>query len=360
MDNDSAIAGVEALEPLPGGIDTRRLLVRIAQIAVVVAVVVALVSALPGLGDVRGRFSGARPGWLALSLVAQIGSVLAFVAVFRGTFCRLLPWKLSYEIAMTEQAANVLLPTGGAGGLALGAWALRRGGMSADRVARRTVAFFLVTSAVNFGVAILAGFVLATGALGDVDAIALALVPAILATVTVIGVLALPRVLPKAPGELPEGRIRRALHVSSRAVSDGIGDSVGLVRSGNGHVIAGSLGYMILDMLALAAAFKAFGGGAPEVGAFALAYTVGQLGGLVPLPGGIGGTDGGLVAVFALYGTSAGAAAAAVLAYRVFQLGLPAVLGSIAFRRLPATLARADDQAAGCEPEPEPRLASAA
>ena len=35
---------------------------------------------------------------------------------------------------MAEQAANVLLPTGGAGGLALGAWALRRIGMPADRI----------------------------------------------------------------------------------------------------------------------------------------------------------------------------------------------------------------------------------
>ena len=51
---------------------------------------------------------------------------------------------------MSEQAANVLLPTGGAGGLALGAWALRRVGMPAERIGRRTVAFFLVTSSVNF------------------------------------------------------------------------------------------------------------------------------------------------------------------------------------------------------------------
>ncbi len=58
---------------------------------------------------------------------------------------------------MAEQAANVLLPTGGAGGLALGAWALKRIGMPADRIGPRTVAFFLITSSVNFAAVILAG-----------------------------------------------------------------------------------------------------------------------------------------------------------------------------------------------------------
>ena len=58
---------------------------------------------------------------------------------------------------MAEQAANVLLPTGGAGGLALGAWALSRIGMPAERIGRRTVAFFLITSSVNFAAVIFAG-----------------------------------------------------------------------------------------------------------------------------------------------------------------------------------------------------------
>lgn len=38
--------------------------------------------------------------------------------------------------------------------------------------------------------------------------------------------------------------------------------------------------------------------------------------------------------MFVLYGTAAAPAAAAVLAYRVFQLGLPALLGLVAFGRI--------------------------
>ena len=68
-----------------------------------------------------------------------------------------------------------------------------------------------------------------------------------------------------------------------------------------------------------------------------LAYAVGQLGGLVPLPGGVGGTDGGLILAFGLLGTPVAVAAAAVIGYRAFQLGVPAILGLAAFARLRRT-----------------------
>ena len=54
-----------------------------------------------------------------------------------------------------------------------------------------------------------------------------------------------------------------------------------------------------------------------------LAYTLGHAGACSPRPGGVGGTEGGLIGMFAAFGTSICTAAAAVLAYRVFQLGLP-------------------------------------
>jgi uncharacterized membrane protein YbhN (UPF0104 family) len=88
-----------------------------------------------------------------------------------------------------------------------------------------------------------------------------------------------------------------------------------------------------------------------------LAYAIGQLGGLVPLPGGIGGTDGGLIAAFALLGTPIAIAAAAVLGYRAFQLGVPALLGVAAFAQLRRSLGREAEvpAAVGC-----PELAPAA
>jgi hypothetical protein len=60
---------------------------------------------------------------------------------------------------------------------------------------------------------------------------------------------------------------------------------------------------------------------------------------LLPAAGGVGGTEGGLIGMFAFYDTPLGVAAAAVLAHRVFQLGLPAVCGAVALVRVRHVLA---------------------
>ena len=317
--------------------DRRRLALRLALVAGVLAALTLAVTSLPGLADVRERLSGASAGWLIAAAALQIVSCLAFVAAFRGVFCNRLPWRLTYEVGMAAQGTNVLLPSGGAGGLALAAWALRKTGMPTERLARRTVAFYVLTSSVNFFTAVIAGLALAlTG-----GAVLLTAGPAVAAALVICGVLALPRLVwrPRA------GRAGRVLD----ALSAGIRDAVRLVRGGNPLILAGTIGFMAFDLLALGAAFAAIGA-LPPIGVLALAYVVGQLGGLVPLPGGVGGADGGLIAALVLYGTPLGSAAAAVLAYRAFQLGLPALLGALALVRLPRVLEGAPDVAALCEP----------
>jgi uncharacterized membrane protein YbhN (UPF0104 family) len=340
---------------VPDVLSPRHLARRLTQIAVVVVAAGLLLATLPGLGDVRSRFADARPGWVLLALALEVGSIVSFVVVFRGVFCRLMPWRFSAQVGLSEQAANVLLPAGGAGGLALGAWALNRAGMPTGHIARRTVAFFLITSSTNFVVAVLAGAALLVGVLPGEASTALAAVPAALALATMAGVLALPRLLPdRRPegAELPAGRrarARLALAGAGATIGDGVRDTVTLMRSWRPSVLGGATGYLAFDMAALAAAFHAFGA-SPAAGDFLLAYVIGQLGGLIPLPGGVGGTDGGLVAALALYGTPLASATAAVLAYRAFQLGLPALAGTVAFGRLRRTLQRDTRAAAGCEP----------
>ncbi|HWH96068.1 MAG TPA: lysylphosphatidylglycerol synthase domain-containing protein [Baekduia sp.] len=340
----------------------RHLAQRLAQIAAVLAIGGLLLATLPGLGDVRERFSDARPGWVALVLVLEVGSVASFIVVFRGVFCIRMPWGFSAQVGLSEQAANVLLPAGGAGGLALGAWALNRAGMSAGHIARRTVAFFLITSSANFLVAVLAGIGLLTGILPGEAGVALAAVPAGLALAVIAAVFVLPHVLPERPEVEPAealvgtprlARLRRAVAHAGATLSEGLLDAGALLRSGRPSVIGGAAGYLLFDMAALTAAFYAFGH-APAPGDFLMAYVLGQLGGLVPLPGGVGGTDGGLVAALALYGTPLASATAAVLAYRAFQLGLPALTGTVAFGRLRKTLQHDARAAAGCEPMAAP------
>jgi uncharacterized membrane protein YbhN (UPF0104 family) len=65
-----------------------------------------------------------------------------------------------------------------------------------------------------------------------------------------------------------------------------------------------------------------------------MAYFTGMLANLLPLPGGIGGIDGGLIGTLIVYGAPAAGTAAAVLAYRVILFWLPLLAGGIAFATL--------------------------
>jgi uncharacterized membrane protein YbhN (UPF0104 family) len=322
---------------------------RVVEIGVFALLIGGALFALPGLDEFRARLAGADPRLVALAAALEVGSCLAFVTAFRGVFSSGLSWRFSYEVGMAAQAANVLLPTGGAGGLALGAWALRRVGMPAERIGRRTVAFFLITSSVNFLAVIVAGVGLASGLLGGQVALLTALVPALLAAAALTAIALSPRLLDSSTGG-STGRIRVALARGRGYLADGVRDALGLIGAGRPLVIFGAIAYMGLDVLALAAVFAAFGGGAPSLGVFVLAYAVGQLGGLVPLPGGVGGTDGGLILAFGLLGTPVAIAAAAVVGYRAFQLGVPAILGLTAYARLRRSLA--------ADGEPEPAAAT--
>jgi uncharacterized membrane protein YbhN (UPF0104 family) len=315
------------------GPGSTRLGPRLLALAAVVVAVGALISALPGLDDVRRSFRDVRPGWLAVTVLLELGSCSAYVVAFRPTFCRSLPWGLSARIAFAEQGTNVLVPTGGAGGLALGAWALRRAGMSAERIARRSVSFFVLTSGVNFATAIIVGLALATGVLAADLGLVYTLGPALAAAFVLAVVATLGRVLPHqddATGDsAPDGRVRRLLARGGGALGDGVRDAGALLRDGRPALVLGAVGYMALDAAALWAAFQALGG-SPAGATFMLAYVLGQLGGLIPLPGGIGGTDGGLIGALVLYGTPVASATAAVLGYRLFQLMIPAVFGALA------------------------------
>ena len=75
---------------------------------------------------------------------------------------------------------------------------------------------------------------------------------------------------------------------------DGTTEALQILRSGNIRVIAGSLGYWAFDNAVLWATFRAFGL-SPPITVVLMGYLIGQLGGLLPIPGGIGGIDGGLI-----------------------------------------------------------------
>jgi uncharacterized membrane protein YbhN (UPF0104 family) len=265
-----------------------------------------------------------------------------------------MPWGLSYDISMAELAANALLPTGGAGGLALGVWALHQAGMSSGHIARRTVAFFLLTSAANFAAVIVVGVAMFAGILSSDVSPALTLGPALVAGAVVTFAWISPGLLravgepsPPAEGERWTARAGRLLREAIKATADGVDLTKSLLRARSFGVIVGSFAYMAFDIAALACGFAAVGP-VPAFGPLVMAYLLGQLGNLIPLPGGIGGTEAGLVGAFALYHVNVPLALAAVLIYRLFQLVIPALLGLPAFIVLRRKLAHGHYQAELC------------
>ena len=106
-----------------------------------------------------------------------------------------------------------------------------------------------------------------------------------------------------------------------------------MLRRRDWRVIAGSLGYWAFDNAVLWACFRAFGE-SPALTLVLMGYLIGQLGGLLPIPGGIGGIDGGLIGALIVFGLPAAPTAAAVLAYRVILFWVPLLLGAAAFAGL--------------------------
>ena len=85
--------------------------------------------------------------------------------------------------------------------------------------------------------------------------------------------------------------------------------------------------------------FHAFGT-PPPFTVILMCYFVGTLGNLLPLPGGLGGVEGGMIGAFAAFGVDFNLAVLAVLSYRAISFWLPTVPGAIAYFQLRRTVAR--------------------
>ena len=263
-----------------------------------------------------------------------------------------MSWATSYKIGVAEEGAGPCSRSGARATWRLGVWALRRGGMPADEIARKTVAFFLLTSAVPVGMLLLLGASLATGILPGGGGLLLTVLPAVVAAGAITATLALRRLARDA-----EARIRRRgegsrwvrLAPALSAPSDGIDEALHQARRANPLLFVGLVGFFVFDLLTFWVSFRAVGV-SPELAVIWMAYLIGQLGNWLPVPGGIGGVELGLVGVLVLYGVPALPATAAVLLYRVIELWIPAVLGIAAFVQLRLLLRRETEAIKLCAP----------
>jgi uncharacterized membrane protein YbhN (UPF0104 family) len=113
--------------------------------------------------------------------------------------------------------------------------------------------------------------------------------------------------------------------------------------------LLGAAGFLWLDMAALWAACRATGH-LPAALALAVAYFVGYLATMIPMPAGLGVLDTGLVGALVLYGFSPAAAVGGVLAYHAISVWVPGLGGLIAW--LPVRARKSTDAPLAAQPGP--------
>ena len=308
---------------------------------VLAAGVVAVAAArLPGAADdaraMLAHRGSLRLAWLAVAVTAQIVSLAGGAAAQHQLLTAggaRLPWRTLFGVVLASTGLGRVMPAGPVTAGAwqtreyrrrgtdagLGMWAVLAGGFASMMV----ILALLLTGAVVAGTSALpllacAAAVLATGAAGLIAAPRRA--------------RALSRYLSRHHHRSP------AVARFAEAVAGVSGQ-----RAGSGWAV-GVLACTAMGLLAdaglLTACFGLAGLPVPWRGLL-FAYAAGQLGGrLVPLPGGLGGVEGGVLGALTLTGTPPTAAAAAVIVYRVagyWAVGATgtAVAAALARRRWP-------------------------
>jgi putative heme transporter len=304
---------------------------------------------LAGLGKTWDRIQSGDPAWLAAAFGLELLSFGGYIVLFRTVFTRgetRIEWRESYQITMAGLAATRLFATAGAGGVVLTAWALRRSGMSRRLVACRMIAFLSLLYVVYMLSLVIDGLGLRMGLFEGPAPFALTVIPAIFGASLIAIFLAVAFVPDdferRLAGWATGGRrwrlqrwARRLATVPASAAT-GVRTALRLVGTRDPGLL-GAVAWWYFDIGVLWACFHAFGD-APPFAVIVMAYFIGQLGNTLPLPGGIGGVDGGLIGAFIAFDVNTGLAVVAVLAYRGFSFWLPTIPGAIAYLQLRKTV----------------------
>ncbi|MGA2320901.1 MAG: lysylphosphatidylglycerol synthase transmembrane domain-containing protein [Solirubrobacteraceae bacterium] len=308
----------------------------IISLAVFFLLVAGLLFGVPGLRSAGDHITDANPPWVAAGIIFEVLSCVGYVVLFGLVFSR-LGRSLTSRLSLSELAVNSVVSVSGLAGIALGAWVMRSKGISVERIAKRSVLIFLLTSAVNVGAVVVIGVPMWLGLLPGSSNPLLTLLPAAAALATIVGTLALAAWARRAAARLSVERGRTA--VALTALSGGVEDAVRLMREHDWRLL-GAVGYWLFDNLVLYACLASFGH-APSLWAVAMAYLVGMMANTVPIPGGFIAVEGGLVGMLVLFGgRPASVVLAAVVIYRAISLWIPAVIGSLAFLGLRREIGR--------------------
>ena len=309
---------------------------RLATAVLLATASASLLLGVPALRRVFDEIGHLTPSWLATAIALELASCVSFVVIFRRFF-DLVPRRAARQLAWTEIGSGALVPGGGVGALAVGGWLMHLAGMSTKRIVERSSGLFFLTSATNVAFLFSASGALAVGiATGPHDFVRAGL-PVIAAVAVTTAVLALP---PLMRHDIVRPRGRAAV---LRELVVGIIDAERALLRPSWRLL-GAIGYLGFDIAVLWATSHAVGY-TPAAAPLIVAYIIGYLANLVPVPGGIGVLEGGLAGTLMIYGAPGTQAVAAVLVYHAVAFWLPSLGGLLAYLLLRRRLAdiRADE-----------------
>jgi putative heme transporter len=331
--------------------DPKRLIQTAVAVVLLFVAIYVLVPRLFDLQDALARIDDGNPVWIALGVAFCVVMFAAYVALFRGVVGENvihLNWSESYQVTMAGLAATRLFSAGGAGGILLTYWALRKAGMERRRSVCRMVAFLVVLYSVYLLALVVFGVLLRVGVLSGEAPLSGTVIPAALAALAIVVGLVialLPDDLERRIGRHTSGRfgtIAQRLATAPATFAQGTRTAIAFVRNPRkgGLAVLGAAGYWATSIGVLWASFHAFGVHVP-LAVVVQGFFLGMVANLFPLaPAGVGAVDAGMIGAFVLFGLPSAEVFAAVLTYRVIAFWLPIPPGIIAFFQLRKTVNR--------------------
>lgn len=335
---------------------TRRLIQTVIVVFLLLGAIYFLFPKLVGLGDALSRLDEADPLWIGIAIGFNVVAYATYIALFKavvgGDVLR-LRWIETYEINMAGVAATLLFSAGGAGGVALTYWALRKAGMVRREVARRMVAFVSLHYIFYPIALIVFGVLLRTGVMNGKSSVELTIVPAAVAgLLLIVGVLitliptdAEDRLARFAHTERSRQWLRTAGKVPA-TLGEGFRFALGLFAhpSRGGLAVIGAAGFWAASIGVLWASFHAFGVHVP-LAVVVQGFFLGMVANLFPLaPAGVGAVDAGMIGAFVLFGIPEETVFPAVLIFRLVSFWMPIPPGIFAFFQLRHTVHRWEEE----------------
>jgi uncharacterized protein (TIRG00374 family) len=336
----------------------RRLAVYALAILLIIAALYFVLPKITETGSALDKIQDADPVWIVIALGLNLLSFVAYIALFAGivggrnappVVRERLDWRASYQITLAGLAATRLFSAGGAGGIALTYWALRRAGMERRETARRMVAFLVLLYTIYLGALVICGIFLRIGLFPGPSPVGMTIVPAGIAGVALL-VLFLVSLIPGdferlvaawARGHRRVGLARRFASIPA-TIADGTRVALALLRHPSSGLlsIGGAAGFWAANIAVLWACFHGFGESVPKA-VLVQGFFVGMTANLLPFfPGGVGSVDAGLIAAFLAFGLPSSTVFVAVLTYRVIAFWLPIPPGIVAYFQLRKTVSR--------------------